>query len=83
MNPIPHSTPKLSIEMDISQIVEHLYHLDKERIYDFGGKEVDNLINEKVRDELARQVLQAEHDKKTSAVIRIYPEDERLFFELS
>lgn len=82
-----HATPKLAVEMDIHAIVESFYHRYRDRVKESGGREVENLINEKFRDELALQVLKAEFDRRSSAVIRVVLDadvagEEMLRFEL-
>lgn len=77
-----NTTPKLNLVMDTEKVVEHLYNQYKERIKGFGGREVENIINERIRDELALQILQAEYQNRSSAIITIRIEDEQIKFEL-
>lgn len=76
------ATPSLDLEMDINEIVDYLYIRYNERIRSFGGKEVENIINERIRDELARKVLETEYRKLSTAKIIIRIENARLKFEL-
>lgn len=64
------TTPQLRLELPIDEVVEALLKLDIDRIRAFGGREVENLVNERVRDPLALAVLEAEARELASAVIR-------------
>ncbi|ODS34716.1 MAG: chaperone ClpB [Candidatus Scalindua rubra] len=77
-----NATPKLNLEMNISEIVEYLYKVYRERIKSFGGREVENIVNERIRDELALQILQAEYQNLSSGTINISVEDDNLRIEL-
>ena len=63
-------TPSLTLDLPVDDVTEALLAEDKERIEAFGGREVDNRVNERVRDELAMMVLRAEESKRPSARIR-------------
>lgn len=63
------TTPQLRLELPIEALVEALLSLDADRIRSFGGREVENLVNERVRDPLALAVLEAESRELASATI--------------
>jgi len=75
-------TPRLQLSMDIERIRDLLYEQNTEVIKLFGGRQVENLINMQIRDNLARSVLEAEFRKLQSARIKVGVEDEKLAFEL-
>ena len=62
-------TPSLRLEMPTDAVTEALLAMDAERIRTFGGREVENLINERVRDPLALAVLEAESRGLSSACV--------------
>jgi ATP-dependent Clp protease ATP-binding subunit ClpA len=68
--------------MDADKIAEFLYDNYKDRIKSFGGNEVQNIINERIRDELALQVLKTEHQNSSEATINIAIEDDSLKIEI-
>jgi len=68
-------TPRLALELPIEEVATALLADDQQRIDDFGGREVDNRVNERVRDELAMKVLEAEEAGVASARIRGVVED--------
>jgi ATP-dependent Clp protease ATP-binding subunit ClpA len=76
-----NATPRLQLEMEISKIAEYLYNHYSKRIKELGGKEVENIINERIRDELALQILQAEYKHANSGTININIKDGKLKFE--
>lgn len=76
-----NATPRLQLKMEISKVAEYLYNHYSKRIKELGGREVENIINERIRDELALQILQAEFRHVSSGTININIKDDELKLE--
>lgn len=77
------AAPQLHLSLDTAQVAEYLYSEYIERIKSFGGREVENIINERIRDELALCILQIEFQNRSSASITIKIENDKLQFEIT
>lgn len=64
------TSPRLKLEMDVDEAAAFFLDGEGERIDEFGGREVENLVNVRVRDSLADCVLQAESGGPADRVIR-------------
>jgi hypothetical protein len=62
--------PRIVLEIDVPATVAYLVKLDAERIKKYGGREIENLVNERIRDPLAMQVLEAEAKGQDQGIIR-------------
>lgn len=51
---------KLTLKLPNHKLAASLFIINKERIKEYGGREVENIINEQIRDKLAWHVLTAE-----------------------
>lgn len=76
------TVPTLDLVMNIQGIVEYLYNYYRERIEKFGARSIKNIINERIIKEIAKQKLQAEYNRASSATIHIGVEDGNLRIEL-
>jgi DNA replication protein DnaC len=75
--------PRLRLDVPLDEAAALLYRLDADRITAFGGREVSNLVNARVRDELAYAVLEAESRGLPSAVIRVGISGDDLTFDIA
>lgn len=76
------ATPELSVFIDTGRVRDFLFETFFEEIKEFGGRQVENIINTTIRDNLARYVLEAEFEKMNEGQIRVMIEDGGLAFEL-
>jgi len=67
-----NEVPILKLEMDINEIVQHLFELHKNDIAEFGGRQVVNLIDAEIRNRLAIEVLKAKDLGIPNGVIKIF-----------
>jgi ATP-dependent Clp protease ATP-binding subunit ClpA len=77
-----HSSPSLSLEIAEAEVREFLFKLIIQDITVSGGRSVDRVINQRIRDKLAWCTLKAEFDGMDSAVIWVRVDGEELQFEL-
>jgi hypothetical protein len=75
-------TPKISLELQIDEVTDLLIAEDEEQIRAMGGREVENLVNDRVRDWLALLVLEAEISGRPVATIRGVADQGRFRLEL-
>ena len=59
-----------ALEIEVEPCVEFLVGLDSERIKQYGGREIENLVNERVRDPLALAVLEAEVSGASGGILK-------------
>lgn len=71
-----NEVPALKLEMDIEKMVEYLFKLHSEEIAEFGGRQVVNLIDAKIRNRLAIEVLKAKDLNLTNGIIKIFVNDQ-------
>lgn len=64
--------PALKLEMNIGELVEHLFKLHSNDIAEFGGRQVVNLIDAEIRNRLAIEVLNAKDSGIANGVIKIF-----------
>lgn len=63
-------SPRLSLTLPVDEAADALVAQYEDRIRVNGGREVENLVNERVRDVLALRVLEAQRNEPADAVIR-------------
>jgi len=76
------AVPSLAVEISMDEVVDLLLRENIEEIQRFGGRYVENIINQKIRDRLALSVLQAEFEGMGSARISIRVENGDLRFNV-
>ena len=76
-------TPRLQLELDVESVAAMLLQQDLKRILEFGGREVENLVNERVRDELAYVVLEAQRLRLGTGRVRGVVAAGKLAFDLA
>lgn len=74
--------PQLSLEMNVDVVSKFLYEEHQEDIRKYGGRGVVNIINERIRNEIAWHVLDAKYNKKKAGKITISLKENKITKEM-
>ncbi len=74
--------PRMTLSMETDNLTDYFYKQYFNEIQLFGGRQVENIINEHIRDKLAVAVLKAEYRKKQEAAVIAEVADEGIKISL-